>query len=406
MHSKAMEDLRSAVDALAGVDVAALDAGTLGTELVELRVQIDRLEAQWLARLAAFDDGCGPMVDGAATTAAWLRRDCRLAPGAARERVLVARRLPDLPATANALTEGAISYRHAALIASATGDLPDAANGSASTESILLEAARGCDPATLRKVTAHLSYVLDPDGTRRRDARGCDRATLFVSPAFDRFAVNGDLNAEGGATVLAALAPLAVPIPGDQRTPAQRRADALVELARRALDGGGLPETGGVRPHVTVTVDLPTLTGTPGSAKLAWAGPVSGETARRLACDADVARVITAGPSEVLDVGRATRVVPAAIRRALMIRDRGCRFPGCDRPPEWTDAHHLRHWAEGGPTCLANLILLCRFHHRLLHEGGWRLTGDLCGEVVAIRPDGTEIRPPPDPWLSSLAAAG
>ncbi len=107
-----MEDLRSAVDALAGVEVAALDAGTLGTELVELRVQIDRLEAQWLARLAAFDDDCGPMVDGAATTAAWLRRDCRLAPGAARERVTVARRLRELPATANSLAEGAISYRH------------------------------------------------------------------------------------------------------------------------------------------------------------------------------------------------------------------------------------------------------------------------------------------------------
>ncbi len=405
MHSKAMEDLRSAVDALAAIDVAALDAGTLSVELVELRVQIDRLEAQWLARLAAFDDDCGPIVDGAATTAAWLRRDCRLAPGAARERVTVARRLRELPATANSLAEGAISYRHAALIANATVDLPEAANDSASTESILLEASRGCDPATLRRVTTHLSYVLDPDGTRRREAAS-DRGTLFVSPVLNRFAVNGDLTGEGGATVLAALAPLSAPIPGDQRTPAERRADALVELARRALDGGRLPAAGGVRPHVTVTVDLPTLTGTPGSAKLAWAGPVSGETARRLACDADVARVITAGPSEVLDVGRATRVVPAAIRRALMIRDRGCRFPGCDRPPEWTDAHHLRHWADGGPTCLANLILLCRFHHRLLHEGSWRLIGDLGGEVVAIRPDGTEIRPPPDPWLSSLAATG
>lgn len=181
MHSKAMEDLRSAVDALAGVEVAALDAGTLGTELVELRVQIDRLEAQWLARLAAFDDGCGPMVDGAATTTAWLRRDCRLAPGAARERVTVARRLRELPATANSLAEGAISYRHAALIANATADLPETANDSASTESILLEASRGCDPATLRRVTTHLSYVLDPDGTRRREACSFDRGTLFVS---------------------------------------------------------------------------------------------------------------------------------------------------------------------------------------------------------------------------------
>lgn len=142
-------------------------------------------------------------------------------------------------------------------------------NHSASTESILLEASRGCDPATLRRVATHLSYVLDPDGTRRREAGSFDRGTLFVSPVLDRFAVNGDLDGEDGVTVLAALAPLSAPIAGDQRTPAERRADARVELARRALDGGGLPETGGVRPHVTVTVDLPTLTGAPGSAKLA-----------------------------------------------------------------------------------------------------------------------------------------
>lgn len=195
---------------------------------------------------------------------------------------------------------------------------------------------------------------IHPDGARGRDEQLHERRRLYLSPVLDgAFVLNGALDAEGGATVLAALTALAGPTPEDERTPAQRRADALVELARRALDGGELADTGGERPHLTVTIDLPTLSGAKGTADLDWAGPVSGETARRLACDAGVTRVITAGPSEPLDVGRRTRVVPPAIRRGLVVRDRGCRFPGCDRPPQWTDAHHLRHWSRGGPTCLA-----------------------------------------------------
>ena len=99
--------------------------------------------------------------------------------------------------------------------------------------------------------------------------------------------------------------------------------------------------------------------------------PSAPETARRLACDANVVRVVTGGASEPLDVGRASRTVSPAQRRALTIRDRGCVFPGCDRPPGWCDGHHIVHWADGGPTDLANLALLCHHHHKAMHEGGW-----------------------------------
>ena len=134
-----------------------------------------------------------------------------------------------------------------------------------------------------------------------------------------------------------------------------------------------------------------------GSAELDHVGPVPAEVARRLSCDASVMRVVMAPPSQPLDVGRRTPVVPPAIRRAVIARDGRCRFPGCDRPHTWCDAHHVTHWADGGDTALANLVLLCRRHHRLIHQpGGFRLTMQ-DGQPVFGRPDGSRLedRAPP-----------
>jgi hypothetical protein len=113
---------------------------------------------------------------------------------------------------------------------------------------------------------------------------------------------------------------------------------------------------------------------------------VIAETVRRVACDASVSRVEVGAAGEPVNVGRASRTIPSALRRALVVRDGGCRFPGCDRPPEWTDGHHVRHWADGGETTLQNLVLLCRRHHRAVHEGRWR---------VAVEPDGGVTAQPP-----------
>jgi hypothetical protein len=156
-----------------------------------------------------------------------------------------------------------------------------------------------------------------------------------------------------------------------QRRPSQRRADALVELCRQVLDRGDAPVKGGVRPNLNVTIDLETLERRAGAkaAELDWSGPIPGETARRLACDASVSRIITKGRSEILDVGRSTRVVPAAIRRAVIARDRECVADGCDRPWWWCDVHHKVHWIDGGRTAVEDLELRCRRHHRDVHEG-------------------------------------
>jgi hypothetical protein len=173
----------------------------------------------------------------------------------------------------------------------------------------------------------------------------------------------------------------------DDRRPAQRRADALGELCRRYLDGSDRPVVAGERPHLSITVDLATLEGRAGMGELDEAAATGAQAARRLACDASISRVITAGRSEPLDVGRQGPVVPAGLRRAVVVRDRGCRFPGCDRPHSWCDAHHVVHWADGGVTSLSNLVLLCRRHHRLVHERfGLRM---IDGSPVFIREDGT-----------------
>jgi hypothetical protein len=234
----------------------------------------------------------------------------------------------------------------------------------------------------------------------------------------------GAAGAEDGVQAVSTAGWLARPGTADDgRNAAQRRADALTELARRALEGGSLPQTGGVRPQVMVTVELASLLGAAGvpGGEGGWASPLPVETARRLACDAAVTRAVVArdgghsgsgddggdrgglagrlraavamlppalggAPSRPLDLGRTARVVSAAQRNALAVRDGGCAFPGCDRPVAWCEAHHLRHWLSGGPTDLANLVLLCRAHHRAVHEGGWRIHRHAHGDLKVTPP--------------------
>jgi hypothetical protein len=145
-------------------------------------------------------------------------------------------------------------------------------------------------------------------------------------------------------------------------------------MARQALDRGDPPMAGTQRPHLNVLASLETLKALAGAnaAELDWGGAISGEAARRLACDCGVSRIITDGKSQPLDVGRRTRTPTAALRRAVIARDRHCVVPGCDRPPGWCEIHHRRHWIDGGHTRVDNLELRCHFHHRDEHEGQWK----------------------------------
>jgi Domain of unknown function (DUF222)/HNH endonuclease len=414
-------ELAAAVDALAAQDLAALPEAQAAQRVLVLRSLLDRLEGQWLRELAAVDGrGAAGAEDSARAdaTAGWLRSRARLGAADAPQRVRVARALHRGPpaGTARALAAGEISTTHATVLASGTHDLPRPT--AAAAEPVLLAAARRLDPPRLRRLVAHLRDVADPDGADARAGRQHQRRGLWVSATLaGMVAVDGLLDPEAGTTLLAALEPLARPTTAeDARSGSQRRADALAELARRALEGGRLPRTAGVRPQVTVTVELASLLGEAGmpAGEGGWAGLLPAESCRRLACDAALTRAVVArghgtgdpgglagrlraavarlpaalggSPSEPLDLGRTTRVVSAAQRRSLAVRDGGCSFPGCDRPLAWCEAHHLRHWLHGGPTDLANLALLCRAHHRAVHEGGWQLRRHPGGGLTAAPP--------------------
>ena len=389
-----------------------------------LRGLVDRLEGQWLKELAGVDArGAAGAEAGqeVGSTAAWLRHRLRLSASAASRAVRTARALfrGPLTATAQAVCDGELSVAHAQVLAAGTQHLPD--HLTAQAEPVLVQAARQLDPTQLRRAVGHLLQVADPDGADRDRERRHARRGLWLAPTFDGMvAVDGLLEPEAGQSLLAALEPLARPADAhDTRSGSQRNADALTELARRHLEGGRLPQAGGVRPQLSVTVDLDSLLGHPGAVggEAGWAGPLDPEACRRLACDGAVTRVVVTrqhpghhdhGPQELvshlrtamallpptlggaptqpLEVGRTTRVIQPAQRSALAVRDGGCIFPACTRPLAWCEAHHVRHWLHGGPTDLANLALLCRTHHRAVHEGGWQLQRDPDGRLIATPP--------------------
>jgi Domain of unknown function (DUF222) len=291
--------LTAAVEALAAEDLDALPDSQAAQRVLALRRLLDGLEGHWLRELAAVDGrGAAGAEEGAhaESTAGWLRGRLRAGRRQASGWVRTARALSRGPlgGTAQALAAGDISPSHATVLAHGTADLPPGT--AAEAEPVLLATARRLDPPTLRKVVTHLHDVADPDAAERQHQRQHQRRGLWLSATLaGMVAVEGLLEPEAGETLLAALEPLARPASADdERGGAHRRADALTELARRALEGGRLPQTGGVRPQVTVTVDLASLlghSGTPGG-EGGWAGPLPVETVRRLACDAAVTRVL------------------------------------------------------------------------------------------------------------------
>src|SRR6266540_2871286 len=290
-----VEGMAAAIGAFTARDPDQLGDALVAAQLVAVRRLAEQLEAGWLRLLAVVDArGAGGAEQGgcAPSTQAWLRAACRLSAAAAGQRVRTARALHrgPLAATARALADGEVSYAHAAVLADATGDLPPARVAEA--EPVLVDAARNVDPARLRRLATHLRDVLDPDGGEERGRARLERRGLWLAGTFEGMvAVKGLLDAGAGEAAMAALAPLARPTgPDDQRSAAQRRADAFGELARQALQAGNLPQEGGLRPQLTVTADLASLLASSGSVNRVggWGGVLPPETVRRLACDATV----------------------------------------------------------------------------------------------------------------------
>jgi hypothetical protein len=334
-------------------------------ELGRTRRHIASLEADAARLIAEAEQQGVPEAEGFGSTVAWLVDLTGEPPYVCRAQVALARSLPDMPLTMEALSSGRLSVSRVRLLAEYRESAPDAF---ARDERLLVEQACGLSARVLPLALSHWRRLADPDGAAEAAERAFEHRRLHASASWlGMVRLDGNLDPEGGAVVLEALASLSAPTrePDDARTPEQRRADALVEICRRHLDSGGFPIKGGERPHLQVTVDLATLLGE-GLVDLE-AGPITAEAVRRLGCDASVSRIVFGPDDEPLQVGRATRTVSVALRRALDLRDQHCTHPGCDAPAPWCDAHHIVHWAKGGETRLDNLRLLCRRHHGREH---------------------------------------
>jgi hypothetical protein len=367
----------------------------LEREIRELGAHIAAATCRWLCLIAEFDERRGWAVDGIRSCAHWLSWRCSIGLGTAREHVRVAQALRDLPLVRETFSRGELSYCKVRAITRIANP---------QTEAQLVELAHHATGAQLEKLVR---------GYRRVQRATCEQAQeaherRYVAWSWEEdgsLRFEGRLPADEGALLLRALeAAEGPPLMGAgapeisaqtpvRGTPFQRRANALATVARTALAAGELERQGSDPVELVVHVDAQTL----GSdriverSELAQGPPLAPETARRLGCDAALMRIIERD-GKPLSVSRRTRTIPPALKRALRSRDRGCQFPGCTNS-RYLHAHHIHHWAKGGPTKLENLIQLCSYHHRLVHEGGFQVERAGPRRIRFRRPDGREIPP-------------
>jgi hypothetical protein len=370
----------------------------LGDQIAVLSAHLDAATARLLDLIREFD-ARGGWNTGFRSCAAWLSWRLSLDPGAARQKVRVARALGTLPRLAEALARGELSYAKVrALTRVATPE----------TEARLLAVGRACTAEQVERIVRGWRKV-DRQAEARETARQHASRALHVYPDSDgTVIVRGRLTPEVGALLVQALAAARETLyqqtrgqepEGDPPTMVQQQADALALLAETALHQGLDPGAPGERYQVVVHVDAEVLADPdqPGQSVLEDGARVSAETSQRLACDASRVVMRHGRDGRVVEVDARTRTIPPAIRRALHHRDRGCRFPGCG--VRFGQGHHIRHWAHGGSTTLSNLALLCRRHHRAVHEEGYQVDRQADGELRFCRPDGRllpEVPPPPE----------
>ena len=358
-------------------------------EITELAAHLNAGCCRWLELVAEFDRR-GVWADwGCRSASEWVAWQCALNTRSAREHVRVARRLEELPRIHEQFAAGRISYSKVRALTRVAE--PE-------TEAELLELARHATASQLERIVRGLRHVTSADAEGQQFGR-------YLVTRWDEdgsLEIRGRLLSEDGAAFLAALEAAhdrlrghdqdehdsaVTPGVGGSAEPPRpahhTHADALVELAR-----------GGAGYEVTVHVDLDVLSrDARGQVRIADGPALAPETARRLACDSSLVPIIERG-GESLSVGRRTRAIPPALRRAVEARDGGCRYPGCEHR-RFLDTHHVVHWAQGGETAKGNLILVCRHHHRLVHEGGVRVSGDADRGVSFRMRDGTTLQSAP-----------
>ncbi|WP_277398862.1 HNH endonuclease signature motif containing protein [Pseudonocardia alaniniphila] len=283
---------------------------------------------------------------------------------------------PRLPSTAGEFAAGRIGLRHVEVIADAmrsTAARRLAPDVWAGAEAKLAEQASAYRPGELAVFAHDLIMLLDQDGPGEREDDLPQANELHLSIRTGK--LKGQLDGLTRELLATALDALCLPRgPEDDRTAPERRADALGEICQRVLDTAQLPQTGGERPHLNVIIPLAELEHRARAAGLDFGTHLPPADLRMLACDARAVPIVLGGAGQPLDVGRARRTIPDGLRRAIAARDRGCAKPGCGRPVSWCEIHHLEAWENGGATAVHNCVMLCRYHHRLLHrESGWTI---------------------------------
>ncbi|HEY2879953.1 HNH endonuclease signature motif containing protein [Nocardioides sp.] len=411
------EAVASAREAAGAFFAAQCDQDLIATvELTEqLRAVTAAVQAGAVAEADARDLAKQQLAYG--STGDWLTHTGGLRKGEGRRVVARAHALTGaLADTREALAAGTVSPEQADVIVKSIEALPSGAAVRARGQQVLVEQAGSLDATDLARTGRHLVHVVDPDAEDRRLERQLAREeraahhVRYLSITADGAGgvrLKGRGSAEDGALLKAALLPLTAPAPAvddehgdlvhDPRDHGARLWDALVQVAQHGLDADLPPESHGAPTRLMVTVTLDALRSglaeTAATTTTTETG-LSIATIRRLACDAEVIPAVLGAHGEPLDVGRAKRLVTAAIWVALVLRDRHCAFPGCDRPPVMCHAHHIRHWIFGGETKLSNLVLLCGHHHRVIHNTPWD---------VRLNPDDhqPEFRPPPKPGIET-----
>ncbi len=365
----------------------------LGERIVELAARINIATYEMLTLIAEFDRREG-WADAFNSCAEWLAWSTGRTIGTCRENVRVAHALQDLPKTSAEMKAGRLSYTKVRAITRVATKV---------TEAKLLEIADKSSAAELERMVRGWRHLSREGELTAEEVRHQRRAFSVVIDADGTYVVRGRLEPEAGAVLMRAIEAATDALyrgedPEARPTSRQRRADAAGLVAERALAAGLKAAHSGTRAEryqVTVHAEMATLEehGEGGRSEVDGVR-VSAETSRRMACDASLVRMLHR-EGKVVSVGRKTRTIPPHIRRALEERDRGCRYPGCGG--RFTEAHHVRHWADGGETSLANTVLLCRRHHRLVHEGRVRMALDAKGQAVFFTRGGKMLGSVPPP---------
>jgi len=381
------------VDAVADRDLEGLPLERLEAEISGWNAQLSAATCRWLLLVGEFDRRRGWEAWECHNCAHYLDWMCGIDRRTAREHLRVARALPDLPVVRAAFEQGELSYAKVrAITRVATGE----------TEATLVEWARHGTASHMEEIVRGLRRVKRTLELEETNGRHDGRYARWRWHDDGSLSISARLDPEAGAQLVAAIEGMMALQSGSAEPPSvvggdleARRADALVDLAEAAMAGGAEGLVAKV-PEVVVHVDVAVLADDAEGDSLLDNGPaLAPETARRLACEAGIVPIFEDGDGNPLNVGRRHRRPPTALRRALLARDRCCRFPGCGSR-RFLHAHHVIHWAQGGDTRIGTMVLLCSKHHRAVHEGGYfcGLRSDH-GEVHFLRPDGQPIDLPP-----------